>query len=112
MALLEVAGLSVEIGGRRVVDDVSFEIAEREHSAGVRPGDGRPDDDGVADRTLPPGDVRGHHRLAVAGQHGVRGAEHQRERHGEQADAQRQPAPSDEIVERALDTVDDTREHR
>ncbi len=28
MALLEVAGLSVEIGGRRVVDDVSFDIVE------------------------------------------------------------------------------------
>ena len=93
-------GFSGERGGQRERE------AEQEHATGVGPGDGGAHEDRIAHRTLPTGDVRGHHRLAVARQQRVRGPEQQRQCDRQQSDAECQLTTADEIVEDSVDPID------
>lgn len=58
---------------------------ECQHPRGMGEGDGDPDRDRVPRRAAAACQVRGHDRLPVAGQRGVRGAEHEGEQQGQKS---------------------------
>ena len=72
----------------------------------MRRGDSRADDDCVAGGPLAAGDICGHHRLAVAWEHGVRCAEDDRQGNGEEAHSGGQVSSADQVVEHPGDLVD------
>jgi hypothetical protein len=72
----------------------------------MRRGDGRADHDCIASGALATGDVGGHHRLAVAREHGVGRAEHDRQGNGEEANTESQVSAADQVVEYPGDLVD------
>ena len=72
----------------------------------MRRGDSRADDDCVAGGPLAAGDICGHHRLAVAWEHGVRCAEDDRQGNGEEANTESQVSAADQVVEYPGDLVD------
>lgn len=72
---------------------------ERQHPRGMGEGDGDPDGDGIPGRAAAPRQVRGHDGLSVAGQRGVRGAEHEGEQQGQKSCGNGQFTPPHERVE-------------